>query len=199
MVFVMLHEGDVLVKLDGMNRIHFPDTCPVCGRLATSITRIPFVHPGNMPRPSIPRDRSAAKKLIEARQNMASVQIPVCESHDLSYEELGRAKGLMTVMGGVSLVALFFLIITIGSSVIAGRGLSTLSILGLIVVILLLGFSAKLVGPSEVEEAVSLVEYEPQSGNAIIRVKNRSYAERIIGLNPMRATLGIVKSTKRKA
>ncbi len=199
MVFVMLHEGDVLVKLDGVNRIQFPDICPVCGREATSNTRIPFVQPGNMPRSSIPRDRSAAKKLIEARQNMASIQIPVCESHDLSYEELGRAKGLLTVMGGIALVALVFLTITLGESVIAGRGPSSLSVVGLIAVILLLGFSARLVGPSAVEEAISLVEYEPQSGNAIVRVKNRSYAERITGLNPMRATLGIVKSTKRKA
>ncbi len=198
MVLVMLHEGDVLVRLDGVNRIQFPDTCPVCGRNATSNTRIPFVQQGKMPKSPIPRDRPATKKLIEARQNMASIQIPVCESHDLSYQELGRAKGLMTVMGGISLVALFFLIITIGSSVIAGRGLNYLSVLGLVAVILLMVFSAKLVGPSAVEEAVSLVQYEPQSGIAIIRVKNRAYAERITELNPMRATLGIVKSVKGK-
>ncbi|TFG09975.1 hypothetical protein EU538_03475 [Candidatus Thorarchaeota archaeon] len=189
----MLREGDLLVRLNDVNRTQFPEVCPACGADATSSTRIAFARSSKSPNALNPAYESA-KSVMEARASVGSIEIPVCDTHDLSYEELARARGVITMVGGISLVALFIMSFTILGSLATGRSLSYLWYLGLGMTLLLLALSAKLTGPNALEKAISLVHYEPQAGNVILRIKNRSYAERIVELNPMQAELGIVKS-----
>jgi len=188
-----LKDGQTLIELE-YDAITFPSSCPVCGKPTTTEGTIPAMskHQREEGRSlfggSFPSSRVVAStRSMPHPDSPASVTIPVCDGHALSFEDRKRMRSTMSAFSGIFIVitailAVFF----VGSSL----GAQTINI-QLLEVILFVGVGAiitySLSGLSQLERSVVVYDMSSDMSRVILQILNSEYAEELLKLNPTKA------------
>lgn len=189
---------DIPVVRVESSRIRFPKICPVCGQPATKTARIQIAWdqkdyqgqysyvPHYMRGPRRLQSQSPSKVLL----------IPVCEDHNLTYDEQERIRSLCIVVNGFALAFLFFGLLLAGDALWRGRSIPPFSFS------VILFFSASLLAGlfafrrNVLERAVRIVGFDAGIRHILIRFEKDQYRDEFLAENSMSSELirWIVKS-----
>ncbi|NHJ12737.1 MAG: hypothetical protein EAX95_03635 [Candidatus Thorarchaeota archaeon] len=190
MVINLARKGQLIAV--NHTRIVFPDKCPVCGKPATDQGAIP----------AVPRaDRLQARKLydgsfpssrvVASTRSMptvgaiSSISIPTCEMHAISFEDIGRIRGPLSLINGLLIMATLllspFTILALLANIPVNSNLLVIIALAAFLSVVTYYFS----GPTSLERTVSV--FDISYGVTILRISNNDYAEELLRLNPMTA------------
>lgn len=172
---------DQLVRLD-TDEIHFPETCPVCGEPCTSVGFVMSESPEVL---------KATKDYWWMRKETNGVRgvrrgfvIPVCHSHAEDEAQRERVKIVDTLLLSVSIALLFFSGMSIGFATLDHRSPTALAALVFPISAILSAYALRGLGPSKLERVVTVVNLGPSNGKTVLRIRNQSYLEELIRINP---------------
>jgi hypothetical protein len=172
---------DQLIKLD-TETMRFPESCPVCGAACTATG---FVMAES---PEILR---ASRNYWRSRKSTHGVRgvrrgliIPVCDAHAEDEAQRERMKVADTLLFGLSMILLFFSGVNIGFAILDHQSPAMLAVLVFVPSLLLTALALRGLGPSKLERVVNVVDLGPVDGKAVLRIRNHSYLQELIRLNP---------------
>ncbi len=185
--------------------LNLPQICPVCGEPADDKGTIPALSA---------RDREEARRmathpmcigsgyyggaagsgyLLPARRSstgsVSPFSIPTCEKHGLYYDEEARLSGPCSILSGILMIAAFFIGLSLLGSVVLGVTLDPFEVIVEIVILLVLAITIRVGGPTKLEKAVKIVDMSEDYSSMTLLIKNRTYAEELLRLNPVTAKL----------
>jgi hypothetical protein len=184
-----LHFEEPIVRAK-VNRIRFPNTCPVCGAPASKAARISatprrkvWIRPYFDPR-SYPWGKSQATD-----NEGKSFLVGVCDDHSVSDNAELRARGLSSIVASIVAGISIFALIYAGADYWVGRPVSPwvfsyLIILGLSLLFVYLTFR-----PSALEEAFKIIGFDFDVQYVWFAISNSMYRDRFIQENPLDAEL----------
>lgn len=175
-----------------INRIRFPQTCPVCGAPATYTTAITTQPQGNRwlrPHWNPAFYSSERKRLGLTMPEKKSFLIQVCENHHASDEGELRMRAitsfLVTLVASVSIFVLMFA----GADYWMGRGVSGwvqvyFLVLGASIIVGVIAFR-----PNPLESAVNIIGFDFDVQYVWFKVKDENYRNRFLEENTISAEL----------
>ena len=175
-----------------INRIRFPNTCPVCGAPATTTTSI-STRPQNKRwlRPNwdpgfYARDR---KRLGLTMAEKKSFLVHVCEHHHASDDAEYRMRTITSILLSIVASSSVFVIMFAGADFWAGRGISpwVYSYFLVLAASIFVGFIA--FRPNPLESAVNIIGFDFDIQYVWFRLKDAQYRNKFIEENEMTAEL----------
>ena len=174
-----------LIELE-YDAITFPSTCPVCGKKATTEGTIPAMSKHQREKGkalfgwSFPSSRVVAStRSMPHPDSPASVTIPTCEEHALSFEDTKRLRSTMSAFSG-----LFIVITALLTVIFVASSLGALAVnIQLLAATLFVGLGAivtyRFSGPSALERSMNVYDMRPDMSMVVLRISNSEYAEEL--------------------
>ena len=131
------------------------------------------------------RRRKVRPRTTEIRR----LKIPVCDRHFFSIDEMSRVRAILTFVGGISMALMLIIGIAIGfllyDQLQIPFHLHALFLGSFCIV----AFSMYELGPSKLERAVTIIDFDNSDQTIVLQIKNRWYADEIMSMNPSSAQL----------
>ncbi|MFW9838565.1 MAG: hypothetical protein ACFFE7_13695 [Candidatus Thorarchaeota archaeon] len=177
-------------------RTAFPSSCPVCGEPTTTdgtilaLSKQQRDEAQRISRGPFPSSRVVASmRAIPDFSSPTYLTIPSCERHALSFEDTKRVRPTLTALNGLFMLVTVFLVFILVSTYLIAQAID-LRLLFMIGLMCLGTFLTYVVSrPSALERAVSVYDMQSDMSMVVLRVANLEYAEELLRLNPMTATL----------
>jgi hypothetical protein len=180
--FVFLHRRlNQLVRLD-TETMRFPQSCPVCGAACTATGFVMAESPEILKATrNYWRGRKSTQGVRGVRRGLI---IPVCDAHAEDEAQRARVKVADTLLFAVSIILLVFSGANIGFAILDHQSPALLAVLVFALSVLLTALALRGLGPSKLERVVNIVDLGPLDGKTVLRIRNCSYLEELIRLNP---------------
>lgn len=169
------------------DRVTFPDTCPVCNKPAAA-EGIVIASQGKEEegfgsiRPSsitAPRHRASLIQSVSTRK----LRIPTCSEHATSEGENTTARSVAAIINGLSIIAFLIVSFNLGLTIMQGMPVAPwMAILWISIVIAMLA-SYKALGPTDLQKAIEVVEYDAGGSRLTVQISNLSYARQFLHSN----------------
>ena len=183
----MTYQNDtkgLLVKID-TTRFKFPERCPICGDRS--------VDHGLIAR-SLPNKRFSTKqyyirgeqrsKIGHARTtDIKRLQIPVCEKHFFSIDEMSRVRAILTLTSGISISLALFVGTAIGFLLYDELSIPLHLQVFLLVSLSVMAFSMYGLGPSKLDRAVKIIDFDNSDQTIVLQIKNKWYIDELLHMN----------------
>ncbi len=179
-----------LVKAE-VERIHFPQLCPVCGAPASSTNRVTVALDLNHPlRPSWEYGYSVQRLFAKWTQNtLRTLFVPVCEKHEYVGQDYCRLRVACILSDALAVTAACLAGLILGDSVWRGEPLPE----WLPGILLLLGAAAASTylafRPRAIESAVRIVGVDPGLRHVFVLFRNAKYRDEFLRDNSMSSEL----------
>lgn len=185
-----MREDNNLIELE-YDAITFPSTCPVCGKPTTTEGTIPAISKYQREESkslfgwSFPSSRVVAStRSMPHPDSPASVTIPTCDEHAISFEDRKRMRSTMSAFSGLLIVITALLAVILIASSLGAQAVN----IPLLTVILFSGLGAVisywLSGPSALERSVIIYDMRSDMSMIVLEISNSEYLEELLKLNP---------------
>ena len=174
---------DVLVRIK-TTRFKFPMLCPICGTQATRNRTISKIKKDQIKQTINSNVRYRRWSPASPTSTIRfSLEIPVCEKHYKSLEEIAFERSFNALLVGMTTPIAILLGLVIAFNFYDGVFLPIEFYLLEILSCAILFLSYRKLGPSDVEKIVSIVDFVQGNPTATLRVRNPWYVNEILTMN----------------
>jgi hypothetical protein len=175
-----------------LDRITFPQQCPVCGVRSDSVTKITaipgreqYLRPSWDPRLSASTRRLAGISELEKK----TLMVPVCQDHKYEAEDECRSRILCVVSDGTLMAVALFAVFNITNDLSLSRmtGFWAYASIGLFA--LSLGLTYFVFRPRPIERAVRIVGFDNGFQYVWLEIEKEEYRDAFLEENKIHAEL----------
>ena len=174
---------DLLIRVDSA-RVEFPRICPVCGQKATKRRQI-YRTKKDVVKDSISTKIRYSRWFPPAPSPSLrlSFEVPVCEKHYKSPSDLQQDRSITTIVTGlaapISIIIGVFLAFNWYDGINPPLGYYAVFAVSLIALI----WGLRRLGATDLDRAISIVDFVQGNPMVVIRVRARWYVDEILSLN----------------
>ena len=179
----VISDRDVLIRVDS-TRVEFPRICPVCGLEATRHRHI-YRTKKKIGKDSISARRRYDRWLppLPSPSTRFSFDVPVCEKHYKSLSDLQQERSITAIITGlaapISIILGVFIAFNWYDKIVVPSGYYATFAFTFIALI----WGLRGLGATDLDRAISIVDFVQGNPIVVIRVKARWYADEVLAMN----------------
>lgn len=180
----VISNRDVLIRVDSTH-VEFPRICPVCGFEATKRRHI-YRTKKDLVKDSIRTKIRYSRWFppLPSPSTRFSLDVPVCEKHYKSPSDLQKDRSITGIVTGlavpISIILGVFIAFNWYDRIIVPLEYYTILVFTFIALI----WGLRRLGATDLDRAISIVDFVQGNPIVVIRVKARWYADEILAINP---------------
>lgn len=180
---------DFRIRVDA-GSIKFPPVCPLCGTQATKFRFITKTKKDHIKQAVSPQYRRWRRTPFPIPTQRFSLDIPVCDRHYKTANELQQSRSTYGLMAGISAPISIMLITFIGFNWYESVLLPFQYYIFCVLSWSIFFWSVRKLGASDLERAISILDWVQGNPIILIRVRTGWYADEILTFNPSARVVG---------
>ncbi len=179
----MISESDLRIQLDAA-KIKFPPVCPLCGSQASKYGVISKTKRDRIKQAVNPQYARWRRAPFPNPTLRFSLDIPVCDTHYRTTGEVQMGRSMYGLMAGISAPISIMLSTFIGFNWYESVLLPLQYYIFCVISWSVFFWSVRKLGASDLERAISILDWVQGNPVILIRVRDGWYADEILTINP---------------